>query len=216
MPTPYNCPVRPSGVRERMRQLGVTERQLVGSWTDRALRVRLTTFVDLAARLWFGDHGPGAVLRSFDSVAALLDDVTQLRTGSDFERRCLSALYELRPVVTGLSTASVDAQDSVVDVLTQVPPLMVLGECDDESHFDLVCWNDANALAEGVQRPYLAARHIASEDFHEPADRFGIVDPMTELAVRYEDRPEERDALALEIARQLDAFRARAPWPIRW
>ena len=135
-------------------------------------------------------------------------------TGSDFETRCLGAVYELRPVVTGLSTGSSDAQDSVVDVLTRVPPLMILGECDDESHFDLICGNEANALAEGVQRPYLAARHIASEDFHEPVDRFGIVGPMTELAVRYEDRPEERDALALEIARQLDAYRARAPWPI--
>lgn len=197
-----------------MRQLGISERQLVESWTDRALRVRLTVFVDLAARLWFGDHGPGAVLQCFDSVVALLDDPTQMRTGSDFERRCLGAVHELRPVVGGLSTGSLDAQDSVVDVLAQVPPLVILGECDDESHFDLVCWNEANALAEDVQRPYLAARHIASEDFHEPADRFGVVGPMTELAVRYEDRPEERGALALEIARQLDTFRGRAPWPI--
>jgi hypothetical protein len=65
-----------------------------------------------------------------------------------------------------------------------------------------------------VQRPYLAARHIASEDFHEPADRFGLVAPMTELAERYEDRPDERADTAVEIAAELDAFRLRAPWPI--
>jgi hypothetical protein len=154
------------------------------------------------------------VLRRFDSAVALLDDPGQRRTGSDFETRCLAAVHELRPLVGGLSRASLDAQDSVLDVLTSVPPLAILGECGAGSHFDLVCWNEANSLAEDVQRPYLAARHIASEDVHAPADRFGIVGPMTELAVRYEDRPDERDVVAVEIARQLGAFRARAPWPI--
>jgi hypothetical protein len=197
-----------------MRELGVAERRLVESWTDRALRVRLTEFVDLTARLWFGDHGPGVVLRSFDSVVGLLDDPTQMRTGSDFENRCLAAVQELRPLVVGLSAASLDAQDSVLDVLTQIPPLTILGDGGPESHFDLVCWNEANSLAEKVQRPYLAARHIASEDFHAPADRFGLVALMTELAERYEDRPDERAATAVEIAAELDAFRLRAPWPI--
>ncbi len=37
---------------------------------------------------------------------------------------------------------------------------------------------------------------------------------MTALAVRYEDRPDERAAIAAEITHELDAFRARAPWPI--
>ena len=197
-----------------MRELGRSERRLVESWTDRALRVQLTYFVDLCARLWFPDHGPAVVLRQFDTVVGLLDDSGQLRTGSDFETRCLAAVKELRPMVSGLSRASFDAQDSVVDVLTSVPPLLILGECGSESHFDLICWNEANALAENVQRPYLAARHIASEDFHAPADRFGLLEPMTELAVRYEDRPDEREAVGVEIARELDAFRARAPWPI--
>lgn len=210
----YDSPMRPPGVRERMRELGGAERRLVESWTDRALRVRLTAFVDLSARLWFGDHGAAVVLRRFDAVVALLDDPRQIRSGSDFETRCLAAVRELRPVVSGLSDTSVDAQDGVIDVLTQVPPLLILGERGPESHFDLVCWNEANSLAENVQRPYLAARHIASEDFHEPADRYGIVEPMTELAERYEDRPDDRDAVALEIGHELDAFRARAPWPI--
>jgi hypothetical protein len=65
-----------------------------------------------------------------------------------------------------------------------------------------------------VQRPYLAARHIAAEDFHQPLDRFGLIAPMTELAERYEDRPDDRAAIGAEIGAQLDAFRARAPWPI--
>jgi hypothetical protein len=100
-----------------MRELGIVERQLLESWADRALRVQLTAFVDLAVRLWFGDHGPAVVLRRFDSVVALLGDPGQLRTGSDFETRCLTAVNELRPLVAGLSHKSLDAQDSVVDVL---------------------------------------------------------------------------------------------------
>lgn len=197
-----------------MRELGVGERQLVESWRERALRVQLTVFVDLCARLWFGDHGVSAVLRRFDAVAVLLDDPAQTRTGSDFEARCLGTLDELAPMVSGLSARSLDEQDSVRDVLTSIPPWTILGECERESHFDLVCWNEANALAEYVQRPYLAARHIASEDFHQPQDRYGLIAPMTELAERYEDYPDERAALGAEITRELEAFRGRAPWPI--
>ena len=65
-----------------------------------------------------------------------------------------------------------------------------------------------------TQRPYLAARHIAAEDFHRPLDRFGLIAPMTDLAARYEDRPDDRAAIGAEIGAQLDSFRARAPWPI--
>jgi hypothetical protein len=98
-------------------------------------------------------------------------------------------------------------------VARSATPWTILGECEHESHFDLVCWNEANALAEDVQRPYLAARHIAAEDFHRPLDRFGLIAPMTELAERYEDFPDDRAGIGAEIEAQLDAYRARAPWP---
>jgi hypothetical protein len=197
-----------------MRELGASERQLVESWRDRALRVHLTVFIDLCARLWFGDHGVDVALRRFDVVERLLDDPAQTRTGSDFETRCLAVVDELAPMVRGLSSRSLDEQDGVRDVLVSVPPWTIIGECERESHFDLVCWNEANALAEHVQRPYLAARHIAAEDFHQPLDRFGLIAPMTELAERYEDRPDERDTTAAAICQVLDGFRARAPWPL--
>jgi hypothetical protein len=170
--------------------------------------------IDLCARLWFGDHGVDVALRRFDVVEGLLDDPAQTRTGSDFEMRCLAAVDELAPLVSGLSSRSLDEQDGVRDVMVSVPPWTILGECEQESHFDLVCWNEANALAEHVQRPYLAARHIAAEDFHQPLDRFGLIAPMTELAERYEDRPDERDTTAAAICEALDGFRARAPWPL--
>jgi hypothetical protein len=78
----------------------------------------------------------------------------------------------------------------------------------------LVCWNQANAVAEGAQRPYRAARAISAEGLHEPVDAFGLIEPMTALTEHYEDVPEAREATGAEIMRVLDAFRAAAPWPL--
>jgi hypothetical protein len=126
-----------------MRELGTVERRLVESWRERALRAQLTAFVDLCARLWFGDHGTDVVLRRFDAVERLLDDPGQMRTGTDFETRCLDAVHELGPMASGLSGRSLDEQDGVRDLLVSVPPWTILAECEPESHFDLVCWNEA-------------------------------------------------------------------------
>jgi hypothetical protein len=139
---------------------------------------------------------------------------SHLQTVSPVRPTPAGAVGEVPLEVSGLSGRSLDEQDGVRDVLVSVPPWTILGECERESHFDLVCWNEANALAEKMQRPYLAARHIAAEDFHQPLDRFGLIAPMTDLAERYEDRQAEREEIAAEITRELEAFRARAPWPI--
>jgi hypothetical protein len=90
----------------------------------------------------------------------------------------------------------------------------ILADHGPERHFDLICWNQANCVTEAMQRPYLAAVSISSEGFHDPADRFGLVAPMTQLRIRYEDEPERRPATAEEIVATLDAFRASAPWPL--
>ena len=74
--------------------------------------------------------------------------------------------------------------------------------------------DELRPMVADVQRPYLAARHIAAEDFHQPLDRFGLIAPMTELAERYEDHPDDRATIAAEIGAELAAFRTRAPWPI--
>jgi len=211
--------VRPAGVRERIREVALAERAVVESWTDRRLRVRLTTLIDLCARLHYDDHPVAAVLRCYARVDELLADPAQRRTGTDFEVRSLACVTELHPLVGPLVAGPVEevplaAQDEVREPLTAVPPRTILGEDGPDSAFDLVCWNEANAVAEDVQRPYRAARHIATEGFHDPTDAFGLVAPLTELAERYEDVPGSRTATGAEIVRVLDEFRARAPWPI--
>jgi hypothetical protein len=194
------------------------EWKVVHSWPDRALRVQLTSFVNLCARQWYHDHPVTTVLRRYRDVVSHLADPTQVRTGTDFESRCLSMVEQLRPILGGVAErrsdeVSFDEQEALHEPLLRIPPMAILGEVDEDCYFHLLCWNETNSLAEGVQTPYRAARHIANEGFHEPADPYGLVGPMNELAERYEDRPAERSAAAAEIAAVLDRFRAQAPWP---
>lgn len=192
------------------------EAAVVDAWPDRKLRVALRRFVDTCARL--GDHGSETLVRRVGSVDEWLRDPDQMRTGSDFERRCLSCFEQLRPVLAPFAGRTEDAARDelarVVGLAGETVQRELLGRISDDPSFDVVCWNEANCVAESVQRPYLAANLIRLEGGHAPLDRFGLVTPMTELAIRYEDVPQARDEAAAEIVRVLDGFRARAPWPV--
>jgi hypothetical protein len=169
-------------------------------------------FVDLCAGLWNNDHPVFTVVESYRTLRRLLAEPDQVRTGSDFEARCFAALEALRPALDDVR--SWDEAEVGAASLLRIPPLTILGEVSPDWAFDLVCWNGANGLAEGVRRPYGAAVAIANEGFHRPADAFELVAPMTELMIRYEDVPEAREATGGEIRRVLEDFRARAPWPV--
>jgi hypothetical protein len=206
-------------VRQRVRELQDREWDLVHSWSDRALRVHLTSFVNLCARQAHHDHPMATVLRRFREVTALLDDVQQRRTGSDFETRSLTCVEQLRPLIGDVAErpateVQFEEQERSREPLLWIPPMTILGEASPGWPFHLVCWNEANSLVEDVQTPYRAARHIATEAFHEPDDPFGLIAPMTELAERYEDRPSARATTAAEVRAVLSDFLARAPWPI--
>ncbi|WP_214407354.1 hypothetical protein [Pseudonocardia lacus] len=212
--------MRPPGVRQRVQEVGRHELALVESRPQWRLRVRLTTLIDVCARLYFDDHPVSVVLKRYRQVDALLAEPGQARTGTDFEARCLRCVERLRPVIGAMAVRPVeevpfDEQGAVAADVVSIPPQVVLGQAGPGSQFDLLCWNQANSVAEGVQRPYRAARAIAAEGFHEPVDVFGLIEPMTELTERYEDRPQERPATAAEIVRVLDEYRAAAPWPVR-
>jgi hypothetical protein len=196
-----------------------SERDIVESWTDRRMRVRLTTLINLCAGLGFDDHPVSTVLRCFGQLESCVSDPAQVRSGSDFEARALACAAGLRPIIGEMSARPIEAvpfdeQDGALEPLLAIPPWTILGEAGPDCYFNLICWNEANALAEGMQRPYRAASRISAEGFHEPTDAFGLVAPMAELTERYEDHPAERDGTAAEIVRVLDDFRAHAPWPI--
>lgn len=170
----------------------------------------------LRARL--ADHGSETLVRRVVSVDEWLHAPDQTRTGSDFERRCLSCFERLRPMLEPLVGRTEEAtSDELVRVFASAGEAVqweLLGETSADPSFDVVCWNEANCVAESVQRPYLAASLIRLEGGHAPLDRFGLVASMTELATRYEEVPQTRDETAAEIVRALDGFRARAPWPV--
>lgn len=90
--------------------------------------------------------------------------------------------------------------------------MTLLGEVNTECYFHLVCWNEAKSLIEGVQTPYRAARQIANMGFHNPADPYSLIEPLTDLAVRYEDYPDERGEIGEEIAALLAAYITFVPW----
>lgn len=102
----------------------------------------------------------------------------------------------------------------VTPELTNVPAQMILGTDGPDRNFDLICWNEANSLAEEMTRPYCAALRVSRMAIWQPADRFALVTPMTELRIRYEDEPERRVDVAAEIVAVLGDFRVAAPWPL--
>jgi len=58
-----------------------------------------------------------------------------------------------------------------------------------------------------------AARGLANMGFFEPDDPFGLIEPLTALALRYEDHPAQREAGTGEITALLTTYLTRAPWP---
>lgn len=50
--------------------------------------------------------------------------------------------------------------------------------------------------------------------FHDPVDTDDLIGPMSELAVRYEDHPDDRVGIGEEIGAVVAAYLGRAPWPL--
>lgn len=203
-----------------MEQLVEAERSVLWSWPERALRIDLGSLITRCGGLGWSDHPVDLVLDLFVEVDALLADESQTRTGSDFETRCLGVVDELRPIVQPVlakprSALTLDDRDAIQPILVDVPLRGILGSTEmPDRLFDLISWNEASTLDEGMNRPYFAARRIVRQSIFRPQDRFRLLDPLESLVVRYEDEPDVRDETAAEIVALLDDFRARAPWPV--
>jgi hypothetical protein len=148
-----------------------------------------------------------------------LREPEQHLTHSDFEDRSIACVRQLHPMIDECSEGHpaadpLDVDDGLRRLFVDVPLQVVLGELGSNSSFDLICWNAANSLAEGVKRPYFAARPIVHAAYHRPADPYDLVRPLTELTERYEDHPERRADTAEEISAVLTRFLEVAPWPL--
>ena len=211
-------PTRPRGVVERFRALVADDRNYASSHPELRLRIALTEFLTLSARQRYSDLPIGATLDRFYAAHFALREEGQRRTGSDFEKRSIDCVRQLHPMVDGYAERHPDAEPLDVDegvrrLFVEVPPQVMLGEGGPDSSFDLICWNAANSLAEGVKRPYFAARPVAHAAYHRPADRYGLAPPLIRLTERYEDDPELRVETAAEITIVLMRFLDAAPWP---
>jgi hypothetical protein len=210
--------MRPAGVHRRFLELKDEEWARVHMHPANEFRTTLMTFLNLTGRLRFHDLPEREVLIAFDQAYAMVDDSSQRRTSTEFERRSIECLRHLHPLVgdyaAGLpDAASVEVEDALREPLVAVPAIDLLGEAGPEPSFRLVCWNTANCLAEGIGTPYLAARTIANMGYHDSGgqlDRYGLVAPLSELAERCEDHPDQRAAAASEITDALMRFLAAA------
>jgi hypothetical protein len=210
--------MRPTGVYRRFLELKDEEWARVRARPEDEFRILLMTFLNLSGRLRFYDLSERAVLAAFHMAYAVAEDPTQRRTGSGFEHRSIECLRRLHPLIgdyaAGLpDTASVEVEDALRESLVVVPATVLLGQAGVEQSFRLVCWNTASCLAEGIGTPYLAARTIANMGHHDRTgqlDVYGLVAPLTELAERSEDHPDQRTAAAAEITAVLTNFLAIA------
>jgi hypothetical protein len=203
---------------ERFQALRAEEQERVRMHPQLRFRIELTDFITVSARQYDSDLPVGTAVGVFYEVYFLLRDRTHLRTNTDFERRCIASLYELHPLVDGYAERHPDADvldvdDAMRDLFVSIPLRLVLGESRPAGNFDLICWNGAHALVEGIRLPFWAAFPIVHAAYHRPADPYGIVPPLTTLTERYVDHPDDRDAVADDIAAVLTRFLEVAPWP---
>lgn len=82
----------------------------------------------------------------------------------------------------------------------------ILRREDDEAAADVLCWNEANSLLEDVSGPYRCASAISELAFFGAADRYHVIDPLTDLRRRYETKSEARSGLDDDIREISSAF----------
>ena len=211
-------PTRPLGVVERFRELTADDRDHSRAHPELHLRIELTAFMVVSARQRYQDLPLGTTIDQFYTTWFALREPAQRRTHSEFENRSIECVRRLHPLVDGYAERNPDADPLDVDdalrrLFVDVPPQVVLGELGPNSSFDLICWNAANSLAEGVKRPYFAARPVVHAAYHRPADPYELLPQLSPLAERYEDHPESRAETADEITAVLLRFLDVAPWP---
>jgi hypothetical protein len=215
--TGYDGVVRPEGVYQRFLELREEREKRARRHPEYRLRSTLASFISLCGRRWYADHPVSRTLDAYYDVILSLDDPGQVRTHSDFEERCIVCIEQLRPEVLDFakiaSSLTFEEEDAADEPLLRIPPMVLLGEVDEQCYFHMVCWNDANCVVEEVVEPYWAARGIANMGFFEPDDPYEMVGPCTALAERYEDFPPERDATAAKITDLLTTYLTKVPWP---
>ena len=173
------------------------------------LRQELTDFIHGCALLSYGEVGGSGLVESYRKVLALWDEPDQHRTGSWFERASFECIEQLR-VCEPLSEVAADPQrhagrddEAAEAVLARVPPRVLVGRDTPDAHFPMACLNAAGSHLDDVITPYRASLLITSVGYFEPNEERGLLSAMRTLRLRYEDHPQDREAIGYEITHEL-------------
>ncbi|WP_243790058.1 hypothetical protein [Saccharopolyspora gloriosae] len=203
--------MRPSGVRRRIEELRRRTDQRESERPDLALGRALAWFVHGCASLGYVDVSTSAVIETYRTVLAQLDDPAQRRTGSRWEQtvlRCVELLREPMADRAADPYRHAGRDDAVTSVLVKVPMEVLVGRSSWDAIFPMACRNAAGGLLDGVIAPYRAVGFIVSIGYWEPPLERGLLADMRDLRVRYEDEPDARSILEVEIVDRLRAWLA--------
>jgi hypothetical protein len=184
------------------------ERQRRGARPDLSLRHAVVDLVSGCATQYYADHALSEDLERLDRARGLLHTDDQYRVGSRFETVCLDAVEQLIDAASPRRerTNDLDVHDDLRRVVVDVPARVILGRNDEEAPGDLLCWNEANCLLEGVTGTYRCASAISVLGFLGASDRYRVVDPLIDLRRRYEADPKARPELDVEIREVSSTF----------
>lgn len=184
------------------------ERQRRAARPDLSLRYAVVDLVSGCATQYYADHALSEDLERLDRARGLLHRDDQYRVGSRFETVCLDAVDQLVDAASPRRerTNDLDVYDDLRRVVVDVPARVILGRNDEEAAGDLLCWNEAKCLLEGVTGTYRCASAISVLGFLGAADRYRVVDPLIDLRRRYEADPKARPELDVEIREVSSTF----------
>jgi hypothetical protein len=203
--------MRPTGVWERVKELQAEQARWTREHPEGGLRRGLTWFVHDCALFAFDDVPTTSVVECFRKVLALMNDSTQHRSGSELERRAIACVEELREPLAAGTPAAVGDDEDLRAPLLRIPPLRIIGRATRDAYLPMACWNAAGSAHEGIITPYRAATLITSVGYYEPIEEADLLSTMQELRERYEDRPADRTATAVEIKNALDLWLVTTP-----
>ncbi|WP_258343477.1 hypothetical protein [Saccharopolyspora gregorii] len=191
--------MRPRGVRLRVEELRGRDQERDRAEPGRARGRALAWFVHGCALIDL-DVTTSSVVELYREVLALLDDPSQHRTGSGWERAVLHCVDLLREPLAEVAAdphrhASRDERLALAP-LVEIPRQVLVGPDDAERSFPMACWNAAGALLDGVLSPYRAVGFVVCVGYFSQDQDLTWV---REWQVRYEDEPDARPALDAEI-----------------
>ncbi|MEJ2866749.1 hypothetical protein WCD74_03175 [Actinomycetospora sp. OC33-EN08] len=191
-----------------MQELQHEERQRRAAHPELALRLAIADLVSGCARQYYADHALSDDLARLDAAHALLDAPGQYHSGTRFETASLETVGLLVAAIHPRRDDAIDldAEDELRREVVDVPSRTILGRSDQESPGELLCWNEATCLLESVTVPFRCASAVSGLGFLGAPDRFGLIDPMVDLARRYEAAPDERGKLDDEIRESATTF----------